>query len=267
MLSAANPTNRPAKYHEPIKIEKKWRKYNPGKINFSIQSPETEGAKIYTNIVKDPDTYITENARRVLQTLYFSPKDSIPNITDIDYVVRNFDGISYKSGGGKRVRIDYSTDWIEKSFKNNDTLKLDYETRGVIYHELTHAFQHCPEGAGVYDGKSPCWAFIEGTADAVRVACGCFEQDFASKDRPRGGNWMSGYRITGYFLYWLSKNKDKDFIRKFNRTAIDVKPWSWDEAMYSILGRDEKNSVKNLWAEYMDAIGDEQDRAKAKPVE
>ena len=83
MLSAANPTNRPAKYHEPIKIEKKWRKYNPGKINFSIQSPETEGAKIYTNIVKDPDTYITENARRVLQTLYFSPKDSIPNITDI----------------------------------------------------------------------------------------------------------------------------------------------------------------------------------------
>ena len=110
-LSAANPTSRPAKYHEPIKIEKKWRKYNPGKINFSIQSPETEGAKIYSNIVKDPDTYITDNARRVLQTLYFSPKDSIPNITDIDYVVRKFDGISYKSGGGNRVRIDYSTDF------------------------------------------------------------------------------------------------------------------------------------------------------------
>lgn len=128
-LSAANPTSRPAKYHEPIKIEKKWRKYNPGKINFSIQSPETDGAKIYSNIVKDPDTYITDNARRVLQTLYFSPKDSIPNITDIDYVVRKFDGISYKSGGGKRVRIDYSTDWVEKSFVNNDTLKLDYETR------------------------------------------------------------------------------------------------------------------------------------------
>lgn len=101
----------------------------------------------------------------------------------------------------------------------------------------------------------------------MRVACGCFNQDFASKDRPRGGNWMSGYRQTGYFLYWLSLNKDKDFIRKFNRTAIDVVPWSWDEAMYSILGRDEKNSVKNLWAEYMAAVGDDEDRAKAKPVE
>lgn len=78
---------------------------------------------------------------------------------------------------------------------------------------------------------------------------------------------MSGYRITGYFLYWLSLNKDKNFIRKFNRSAIEVNPQLWDEAMYHILGRDEKNSVKNLWAEYMEAIGDEQDRAKAKPVE
>lgn len=267
LINAANPTNRPKKYHEPIKIEKKWRNYNPGKINFSIESPETEGAKIYSRIVTDPEKYITDNARRVIQTLYFSPKDSIPAITDIDYVVRKFDGVSYKSGDVPRVRIDYSTDWVEKSFANNDTLKLDYETRGVIYHELTHAFQHCPTGAGVYDGKSPCWAFIEGCADAVRVACGCFEQDFSSKDRPRGGNWMSGYRQTGYFLYWLSQTKDKDFIRKFNRTAIDVVPWSWDEAMYSILGRDEKNSVKNLWAEYMEAVGDDEDRAKAKPVE
>ena len=260
-INAAHPTTRPAKDHKPIKIEKKWRKYHPGKINFVIESPETEGAKIYKSIVKDPDTYITDNARRVLQTLYFSPKDSIPNITDIDYVVRDFDGISYKSGDGNRVRIDYSTGWVEKSFADNDTLKVDYETRGVIYHELTHAFQLCPQGAGVYDGKSPCWSFIEGCADAVRVACGCFNQDFSSTDRPRGGSWMSGYRQTGYFLYWLSLNKDKDFIRKFNRTALDVVPWSWDEAMYHILGRYEKNSVENLWKEYINAIGDENERA------
>lgn len=259
---SADPATKPAKDHKPIKIEKKWRKYNPGKINFVLESPETEGARIYSEIVKDPDTYITENARRVIQTLYFSPKDSIPCVTDIDYVVREFDGISYKSGDGNRVRIDFSTGWVEKSFAGGDTLKVDYETRGVIYHELTHAFQLCPQGAGVYDGKSPCWSFIEGTADAVRVACGCFDQDFSSKDRPRGGSWMSGYRQTGYFLYWLSLTKDKDFIRKFNRTALDVVPWSWDEAMFHILGRDEKNTVENLWNEYINAIGDEKERAE-----
>lgn len=255
-MSAANPTARPAKYHKPIAIERQWRHYDPGKVNFQITSPETKGAEIYKAIIADPDSYITDNARRVLQTLYFSPADSIPDVRHIDYVVRDFDGISYKSGGGKRVQIDYSTDWIEKSFRDADTLKLDYETRGVIYHELTHAFQLEPKGCGSYDGKSPYWSFIEGTADAVRVACGCFEQDFASKDRPRGGSWMSGYRTTGYFLYWLALNKDKDFIRKFNRTALEVVPWSWDGAMHHILGNDEKNSVENLWKEYQKAIGD-----------
>lgn len=255
--SAANPTETPDKHHAPIAIERQWRHYHPGKIDFRITTPEAEGAKIYSAIITDPETYITDNARRVIQTLYFSPSDSIPDIKVIDYEVRDFDGISYKSGGGDRVRIDYSTRWIEHSFADSDTVKLDYETRGVIYHELTHAFQLEPKGCGEYDGKSPYWSFIEGTADAVRVACGCFNQDFASGDRPRGGNWMSGYRITGYFLYWLSLNKDADFIRKFNRTALDVVPWSWDAACQHILGEGEQNKVENLWNEYVAAIGDE----------
>lgn len=140
---AAEATADPSikKYHSPVAIESQWQNYWPGDIDFQILSPEAEGAKIYRRIVADPEGYITDNARRVIQTLYFSPSDSIPDIHTINYVVREFDGISYKSGGGNNVRIDYSTDWIEKSFNDNDTLRLDYETRGVIYHELTHAFQ------------------------------------------------------------------------------------------------------------------------------
>ena len=34
----------------------------------------------------------------------------------------------------------------------------------------------------------------------------------------RRKKWLSGYRISGYFLYWLMLNKDKDFLRKFNRS-------------------------------------------------
>lgn len=245
-----------AQYHTPVEIQPQWRLYDPGAINFQITSPETKGAEIYTRLIPDPQSYIADNARRVIQTLYFTPQDSIPAISQINYIVRDFDGISYKSGGGHSVQIDYSTNWIERSFADGDTLRLDYETRGVIYHELTHAFQLEPKGCGHYDGKSDYWTFIEGLADAVRVACGCFEQDFSSPDRPRGGSWKSGYRITGYFLYWLSLNKDKDFIRKFNRTAIDVVPWSWDEAFYHILGRSESNTAAALWSEYQQAIGD-----------
>ena len=75
---------------------------------------------------------------------------------------------------------------------------------------------------------------------------------------------MSGYRNTGYFLYWLSQNKDKDFLRKFNRTALEVIPWSWDAAMHHILGPGDKNSVENLWAEYINAIGDDDEKASVR---
>lgn len=249
------------KVHKPIKIEKQWKDYNPGKINFFDKSPDTEGSKIYHEIVKDKDKYITENALRVLQTLYYGPDDpNIPKIKDIYYTIEKYDGISEKSGWGDNVAIRYSTNWIEKSYNEGGKDKLDYETRGVIYHELTHAYQLSPMGCGRYDGKSVNWSFIEGLADAVRVACGCFEQDFTSKDRPRNDRarkWESGYRISGYFIYWLQQNKDPEFIKKFNASAAELYPWSWDAACRHILGDNPENYVANLWKEYKKAIGDE----------
>lgn len=248
--------------HKPIKIEKQWKKYNPGTVHFYDKSPETEGSRIYNKMIKDKEKYIGENALRVLQTLYYGPDDpNIKLIKDIHYTVEDYDGISEKSGWGDHVAIRYSTRWIEKCFREGDADKLDYETRGVIYHELTHAYQLEPMGCGRYDGKSPCWSFIEGLADAVRVACGCFEQDFKSKDRPRNDQkrkWESGYRISGYFLYWLQLNKDPEFIKKFNASAATLYPWSWDAACRYILGDKPENYVSNLWKEYKVAIGDEE---------
>ena len=93
-------------------------------------------------------------------------------------------------------------------------------------------------------------------ADGVRVACGCFEQDFKSKDRPRAESWRKGYRVAGYFLYWLQLNKDKNFLRKFNASAAELNPWSWDKAMKHVLGDKPENGVEELWNEYLHAIGD-----------
>ena len=245
------------KYHAPIKVEKKWLKYNPGDVEFHDEAPSSEGSKIYHNIIPNPTPYIQENALRVLQTLYWGPKDpNVPRLKRIIYTIKDYNGISEKYGSGDHVGIRYSTNWIEKCFEGNDTMRLDYETRGVLYHELTHAYQLSPEGCGSYDNKSEYWIFIEGLADAVRVACGCFDQDFKAKDRPRADTWRKGYRVTGYFLYWLSLNKDKDFIRKFNRTAAEIKPWSWDKAMKHILGDKPEITTDALWDEYQKAIGD-----------
>lgn len=245
------------KYHEPIKVEKKWQKHNPGDVEFHDEAPQSEGSRIYHSIIPNPAPYIQENALRVLQTLYWGPDDpNVPHLKRIVYTIKDYNGISEKYGSGDYVGIRYSTKWIERCFEGNDTLRLDYETRGVLYHELTHAYQLSPEGCGSYDNKSEYWLFIEGLADAVRVSCGCFDQDFSSKDRTRGDTWRKGYRVTGYFLYWLSLNKDKDFIRKFNRTAVEIKPWSWDKAMKHILGDKPENTTDALWDEYQKAIGD-----------
>ena len=64
-------------------------------------------------------------------------------------------------------------------------------------HELTHAYQLEPQGIGSYGTNRVFWAFIEGMADAVRVANGGFDGPNA---RPKGGNYMDGYRTAGYFF-------------------------------------------------------------------
>lgn len=229
-----------------------WDNYFVGEVKFADRSPETKGSQIYHQIIPDPDSYIRESARKVLQTLYFSPEDSIPQLKTIRYTLKDYDGISGKSGSGSMVAIDYSTRWVEKTFGQKDTAKVDYETRGVLYHELTHAYQLEPQGCGSYGDGGAFWTFIEGMADAVRLADGCF----TAKDRPKGGTYMSGYRTTGFFLYWIAQNKDKDFLRKFNRTTLEVIPWSFDGAFKHIFGSDKKYQIDALWKEYQIAMGD-----------
>ena len=92
---------------------------------------------------------------------------------------------------------------------------------------------------------------IEGVADAVRLLNGCFTHE----DRPKCGHFIDGYRTTGFFLAWLTENKDKDFLRKFNRSTLEVVPWSFEGGIQYVLGNDQH--VDDLWKEYMKAMGDE----------
>ena len=159
--------------------------------------------------------------------------------------------VKAKGGGNGEIGIFYSTRHIAKSFKDNDTAKVDFESRGVLLHELTHAYQLEPQGIGSYGTNKVFWAFIEGMADAVRVANGGFNGE---EDRPKGGHYMNGYRFAGYFFVWLRDNKDPDFLRKFNRSTLEVVPWSFDGAIKHVLGKE--YDVEELWKEYQKAMGD-----------
>ena len=220
-------------------------------IHFIDQAPESKGSAIYHALIPNPDGYIRKVAREVMHTLYFAPTDSIPLLHRLRYVLKDDPGVSAKDGDDGYVEIFYSTRHVEKSYTNLDTACVDFETRGVLLHELTHAFQLEPQGIGAYGENPVVWQLIEGTADAVRVANGGFHGE---TDRPKGGSYTDGYRHVGYFFDWLRRNKDKDFIRKINRSCLEVVPWSWDAAMSYALGR--KCTVDELWNEYQVAVGD-----------
>lgn len=230
---------------------KRWKNFSIPEIKFEDKAPQSQGSKIYHALIPNPDAYINKVAREVLNTLYRSQKDSIPYFKTLHYTLEDVDGVSAKGGGNGNVTIFYSTRHIQKSFVNNDTARVDFETRGVLLHELTHCFQLEPKGVGDYGSNKTFWCFIEGMADAVRVANDGFHGE---KDRPKGGNYKDGYRYTGYFLAWLQQTKDSEFLRKFNHTALQLNPWSWDAAMQLCLGKGV--TADGLWHEYQVAMGD-----------
>ncbi|MGN0311090.1 MAG: basic secretory protein-like protein [Bacteroides sp.] len=227
-----------------------WSNYHVGYINFVDKAPESKGSAIYHQIITNPEAYITSQAKDVLSTLYFSPADSIVRVDTLHYSPLDIKGISAKDGGNGVVSIFYSTQHVEKSFAMNDTAKVLFETRGVLLHELTHAYQLEPQGIGNYGNSRVFWAFIEGMADAVRIANG----GFGEGSRPIGGSYMDGYRTAGYFFVWLRDNKDPDFLKKFNRSTLEVIPWSFEGAIQHVLGKE--YHIDELWHEYQVAVGD-----------
>lgn len=235
---------------KPLKI-KKWKKYDVGEIRFEDKAAGTEGSQIYNRLVPNPEEYISACAREVLATLYFSPKDKITPVNVINYTLEDREGISAKGGGNGKIRIFYSSRHVEKSYKGQGDDKVMFETRGVLLHELTHAYQLEPQGIGTYSTNKTFWTFIEGMADAVRVANGGF---YGEKDRPKGGHYTKGYRYAGYFFVWIRDNYDPDFLRKFNLSTLDVVPWSFDGAIKHVLG--EQYDIESLWQEYQKAVGD-----------
>ena len=101
---------------KPDASKARWDDYFVGKIIFEDKSPESEGSRIYHSLIPNPEEYIAEQARTVLNTLYFSPTDSIVPVNNLYYTIEEMDGISGKGGGNGEVSIGYSTKYVAKSF-------------------------------------------------------------------------------------------------------------------------------------------------------
>lgn len=220
-----------------------WKSFKYPEVNFETLAPNALGNKFYALLVQNPRKYIRYHAMKVAGILFYTGKDTMNNVQQINYTLKDYEGISAKSGQPPIVSIVYSTQHVEKSF-NESLFQLNMETRGVLYHELTHAYQFEPKGIGSYSTNKEFWACIEGLADAVRTQAGFFDVEASRKP---GGHWLDGYRTTGFFLHWLT-TKDPDAIRKFHLTVRDLPVWSFDKAMKQIFGPD--CGIELLWNEY-----------------
>ncbi|MDU1891498.1 MAG: basic secretory protein-like protein [Dysgonomonas sp.] len=227
-----------------------WEDFKYPNVDFQILSPDTEGAKMYDQLVQNPDEYIRYHALKVAEILYYTAKDTMTDVGNIKYTLEDKPGVSAKGGSSPNIHIFYSTQHIEKSAKES-LYKLDFETRGVLYHELVHGYQFEPKGCGNYGNNKTFWACIEGIADAVRAEAGYFDMS----TRKPGGNWMDGYRTTGFFLQWLT-TKDPNAIRKFHLTVKDLEVWSFDGAIKSVFGPE--TSIEGMWDEYQQFLLNEE---------
>ena len=50
--------------------------------------------------------------------------------------------------------------------------------------------------------------------------------------------------------------KDADFLKKFNKSALEVIPWSFDGAIKHVLG--EEHSIEGVWDDYQNFLLEEQ---------
>jgi hypothetical protein len=220
-----------------------WEGYVPPDVDFiDMDSGLTVGSQIYHDLISDPVLFIQDACFEVCQVLY-DRNEEAPVLTDVTYYIEDYDGISAKWGLPPHIYIRYSTRWVENAWDNSggNPDAVLYETKGVLYHELTHGYQ--------YDGNQiPSYA-IEGTADAVRID---LEHIPYSNRRP-GGLYTNSYQTTGFFLDWLNQEgfPGYNFLRRFNQAANPEreKPWSWD-IVQEITGVD----VDTLWAEYQDFL-------------
>ncbi len=222
-----------------------WADFKFPTINFvDRDNGSTEGSKIYKKIIPDPQTYMKEVCRDVCRHFYRGA-DEVRDFDKLNYYLKYYDGISGKWGSPPEISIQFSTKYIQEYYSNNnnDDIKMEAEIIGVLFHEMTHGYQHEPKNCGGYQSGTEFFGFIEGLADGTRIRAG-----YHQNRRPGSSSskWKAGYTNTGFFYNWIANNYDRDFYIKLNETCLSMNPWSLDKACNAILNK----GADELWNEY-----------------
>ena len=101
--------------------EEAWSGFVYPAVDFEVLDPQTEGAAIYATLVQDPGAYVRYHTRKVAEILFYSAADTMNTVGKIDYTLKDYAGVSAKSGNPAETAIVYSTQHIEKSARESPT--------------------------------------------------------------------------------------------------------------------------------------------------
>jgi PKD repeat protein len=197
----------------------------------------------------------------VCKSIYRNVQE-IPAFDSLTIILEYYEGVAGKSGAPPHITISFSTKYIQERYKNdgNNAANIAYEMKGVLWHEITHAYQNVPKNAGDYRSGTDFYAFIEGEADYVRIFNGFHKTRAATP----GGTYNDGYTTTAFFLVYIAKTyfaaDYKNFGYLLNGTAIGLNTkWSMNKALLMLIGK----PVDILWKEYQLSF---QSNATKKPI-
>lgn len=175
------------------------------------------------------------------------------------------DGVAYTTGtdlDSSHKEIHLNIGYVE-SVMNSNSSKPDgdslfaYELRGVVTHEMVHAFQH--------DAKGSCpGGLVEGIADYVRLRSGLGAKHWdpwPADKKSRGEKWDEGYQKTAWFLVWVEGEVGRNCIGSLN-FEMRRRGWNDGEVWKDIMGED----VKDMWKRYENSW-DEMNRKHEKEKE
>ncbi len=235
-------SKRYVKVYDP---ENPWKGFHYPKVEFTSTDTLSKGYKRAMRIIPDFTKAINEVTLGVCKQLYRNISE-VPDFEKVNFTFNWSNTVAARGGNNTIMDLWFSTKYIQNALKDEADDAVKYEIYGVLWHELTHGYQFSPKTENdKYRPGYDYFAFLEGEADLVRINAGYHKTrhpDLGFK----GYKYLSGYTTTGFFLKWIVDNHDKDFIYKFNKSVLEIEPWSYKKAIQVILDKD----IDVLWKEY-----------------
>ncbi|MBT1064699.1 hypothetical protein KJY73_13995 [Bowmanella sp. Y26] len=223
-----------------------WAGFVMPMVSFKQNVPEHLGQSILEGAIPELETLIQEVALGVAKVLYADVRTT-RIFNSILFETGEYDFPAAKSGTDDDMVLMFDLEHIANIHTAGGDAAVRKEIEGVLWHELTHGYNHVPD-SGMYQAGNEKHSFLEGLANYVRIQAGFLEGHRANIGWV--DNWnQDAYNQTSFFLEWVANsNRNTDFIRLFNQSAADIEGWSFDKAFKSIFG--ENRGIQAVFAEY-----------------